>query len=246
MNYYKNKNIWIIGASHGIGQDIFKNLHDSGANIAISARSKKKIEALISKNSNNFAVTLDISKEKSFDAALEIINKKWQKIDIIIFCAGVYSPMNIENFNLDEAKNILDVNLTGFVNLIGKIQPLIVEKKISQIAVISSVAGYFGMKNSMCYGASKAGLSNFAESLRYELKEYGIKVNLINPGFVKTRLTDQNNFKMPMITTSDKIAKYIIKKLPKNSFEIYFPRTFVGIMKLIRFLPYAIRAKIFS
>lgn len=244
-NFYQNKNVWIIGASFGIGEALYRELNDDGANLLISARSKNKIEELVANtNKNHACVELDVTKETDFDAAIEVLKSKFQKTDLIIFCAGIYSPMNAENFDLKAAKEILEVNLTGFVNFIGKIMPQIKVGEVAHIAIISSVAGYFGMPNSMCYGASKAGLSNLAESLYFDLKKYHTKVSLINPGFIKTRLTDQNKFAMPLIASAEEIATHIIKQLPKNNFEIYFPKAFVFIMKILKKLPFLLRSKI--
>ncbi len=245
MTNYKDKNIWIIGASFGIGEEIYRNLSEAGANLAISARSEEKLKEIIGAKSD-LALEMDISDEKSVGEATNKLQEKWQKIDLIIFCVGVYEPMNVDNFDLAKARNITEINFLGFLNLLDKILPLIKTNRISQIAIISSVAGYFGMNNSLCYGASKAALSNLTESLHLELKKYGVKVQLINPGFVKTRLTAQNNFKMPFLIEPREAAKIIIKELGQNRFEIYFPKIFIFIMKFIRLFPYKIKMRILS
>jgi short-subunit dehydrogenase len=246
MNLYQNKNIWIIGASFGIGEELFRAFDELGANLIVSARSFEALSQLISNKPQHSAIALDVACEQDFDAAIIKIKTKWQKIDLIIFCAGIYSPMNADNFDLVEAKKILEINFGGFVNFIGKILPEIKQKNVAHIAAISSVAGYFGMPNSMCYGASKAAFSNFVEGLYFDLKKFDTKVTLINPGFIKTRLTDKNNFKMPFIATPKQIAAHIIKRLPKNSFEIYFPLGFVFVMKILKILPFSWRKKIFN
>ncbi len=243
-NFYQNKNILIIGASFGIGEELYNQFDQIGANLCICARNLEKINDLV-KNKNHLAVALDVTKQDEFDQVIRVLKDRWQKIDLIIFCAGIYSPMNLDNFNPELARLIFETNFTGFFNLITKILPQIKDNKISHIAVISSVAGYFGMPNSLLYGASKAGLSNLVESLYFELKKYQTKITLINPGFVKTRLTNQNNFSMPFITTTKKIASHIIKQLPKDKFEIYFPRSFAIIMKLLNLMPFALRNMIF-
>ncbi len=243
-NFYQNKNILIIGASSGIGEELYNQFDQIGANLCICARNLEKINDLV-KNKNHLAIALDVTKQDEFDQVIRVLKDKWQKIDLIIFCAGIYSPMNLDNFNPELARSIFETNFTGFFNLITKILPQIKDNKINHIAVISSVAGYFGMPNSLLYGASKAALSNLVESLYFELKKYQTKITLINPGFVKTRLTNQNNFSMPFITTTKKIASHIIKQLPKDKFEIYFPRSFVIIMKLLNLMPFALRNMIF-
>ncbi len=233
-NNYKNKNILIIGGSFGIGEALCCELSELGANLAISARSKDKINNLCFKLSgDHLAIPCDILKRTDLQNLQKEIFQKWQKIDLIIFCAGAYQPMNLENFNIKEAKNILDINFVSFFDFIDVFLPDFKKEKIKHLAVISSVAGYFGMPNSLSYGASKAGLSHLTESLYYELKKYQTKVQLINPAFVKTRLTDKNDFKMPGIISSQKAAKIIIKKLPKKQFEIAFPWVFIFAIKML-------------
>ncbi len=241
-NYYNNKNILVIGGSFGIGEELCKELSNLGSNLAIVARSKDKIDNLCKTlNGKHLSIATDVSKKSDLNKLSATLGKKWKKIDIAIFCVGTYQPMNIDNFDLQKAENIIDINLNSFLNFIDSFLPLLKEKKISHLAIISSVAGYFGMPNSLTYGASKAALSNLSESLFHELRKYETKVQLINPGFVKTRLTDQNDFKMPGIISANKAAKLIIKQLPKNRFEIKFPFIFTSLVKILSILPYKIR-----
>lgn len=246
-NYYNNKNILVIGGSFGIGEELCKELSRLGSNLAIVARSKDKIDNLCKTlNGNHLSIASDVSKKSDLNKLSTTLSKKWNKIDIVIFCVGAYQPMNIDNFDLQKAENIININVKSFLSFIDSFLPSFKKKKISHLAIISSVAGYFGMPNSLAYGASKAALSNLSESLFYELKKYETKVQLINPGFVKTRLTDQNNFKMPGIISAKKAARLIIKKLPKNSFEIKFPFMFTFIMRILSILPYKIRFFLFK
>jgi short-subunit dehydrogenase len=241
-NLFNNKNILVIGGSFGIGEELCREFSKLGSNVAIVARSKEKIDALRQTlKGNHLSITCDISITKDLDKLSTILNKKWNKIDIAIFCVGAYQPMNLENFDLNKAKNIIDVNLNSFLNFIASFLPTFKKKKVAHLAIISSVAGYFGMPNSLAYGASKAALSNLSESLFYEMKRYDTKVQLINPGFVRTRLTDQNDFEMPGIMSANKAARNIIKKLSKNRFEIKFPFFFTSLMRLLSVLPYKIR-----
>jgi len=241
-SYYKDKNILVIGASFGIGEDLCRQLSDLGANLAISARSESKITNL-AKNlgSNHFSVVCDIAKKEDTLNLANKINDCWQQIDLIIFCVGIYQPMTLDNFDMQKSEEIININFNGFLNILDAFLPKIKDKKISHLAIISSIAGYFGMPRSIAYGASKAALSNLAESLYYELRKYSVKVQLINPGFVKTRLTDKNSFEMPGIISSSKAAKIIIKNLPKKKFEILFPFGFGYFMKFLSKLPYALR-----
>ncbi|MFT5703752.1 MAG: short-subunit dehydrogenase [Rickettsiales bacterium] len=246
-HYYNNKNILIIGGSFGIGEELCREFSNLGANLAISARSKDKIEDLCKKlPGNHLPIACDVSIKKDLEKLSAILDKEWGKIDLIIFCVGAYKPMNLDNFELSKSQEIIDINLNSFFNFLNSFLPYFKQEKISHLAIISSVAGYFGMPNSLAYGASKAALSNLSESLFYELKKYQTKVQLINPGFVKTRLTDQNNFKMPGIIEPGKAAKIIIKNLSKNKFEIKFPFFFASTMRILSILPYKFRFFLFK
>lgn len=244
---YKNKNILVIGGSFGIGEELCKELSGLGANLAICARSKTKIEKLAkSLDGKHLHIACDITKIKEVTTLSRKLFTKWSQIDLVIFCVGTYKPMSLENFDLKEAQNIVDINFTSFYNFIDAFLPKFKKEKIAHLAIISSVAGYFGMPNSLAYGSSKAGLSNLTESLFYELKKYNTKVQLINPGFVKTRLTDQNDFKMPSRISANKAAKMIIKSLPKNKFEISLPFIFTFSMRFLSILPYKLRFFLFK
>jgi short-subunit dehydrogenase len=244
---YKNKNILIIGGSFGIGEELCKEFANFGANLAICARSKDKID-LLCKNlqGDHLSIACDVLKKEDLNQLSQILTQKWQKIDLIIFCAGIYQPMNLENFDIKKAQEIVDVNFNSFFNFIDSFLPLFKQEKIAHLAIISSVAGYFGMPNSLAYGASKAGLKNLTESLFYELKKYKTKVQLISPGFVKTRLTDKNDFEMIGIISTKKAAKSLIKQLSSNKFEINFPFFFTLLMKFLSILPYKLRFILFK
>jgi short-subunit dehydrogenase len=246
-NTYKNKNILIVGGSYGIGEALCTQLAEAGATLAIVARSEEKINTLCDQlPGNHLAIRCDLAKKSEIDILADKIEAEWKQTHLIIFCAGTYQPMSIENFNLGEAKKIALLNFNSLLDFIDSFLPLIKQKRMSQLAIISSVAGYFGMPNSLAYGASKAAVSNLTESLHYELKKYHTKVQLINPGFVKTRLTDKNTFSMPAIISADKAAQIIIQKLPKKHFEITFPFAFAITMKMLSLLPYKIRFWLFE
>lgn len=234
--FYQNKNIWIIGGTSGIGLKTALEVSQLAKNVIISGRSDlKEID-----QKNIHFIRCDATKLEDLNLAIKTIKTHFKKIDILIFCAGIYEPMNLQNFNLEKSQEILNVNFVSFLKLISVLNLKQNQLNLSHLAVVSSIAGYFGMPNSLTYGASKSALSNLAESLYYELKGK-IKVQLINPGFVKTRLTDKNNFKMPFLISDDKAGKIICKNLLKNKFEISFPFYFSILMRFFKILPYKIR-----
>jgi short-subunit dehydrogenase len=184
--------------------------------------------------------TLDVCDVNSIKKSFAELLEKFQKIDLVIFCSGLYEPMSVTDFNLDSAKKIIDVNLIGFLNLLHVITPQMLKQKSGHIATISSVAGYLGLPQSLAYGASKAALINLCEGIYPELQRHKIDLSVINPGFVKTRLTDQNTFQMPFLISSTEAANIIFHGLEKKSFEIHFPKKFTFILKFLRILPYQI------
>ncbi len=238
---------WIIGASSGIGEALANKFYEENYDLIISARSLDKLdlikENLLSKNQNLGKILvdeLDVSNRDSLQKTLAKTIVQFQKIDLVIFCSGLYKPMSAIDFDLELSKKIIDVNLVGVLNLLHLIVPQMTKQKSGHIAVIASVAGYCGLPKSFAYGASKAALINLCEGIYPELKLNGIDLSVINPGFVKTRLTDQNNFKMPFLISSKEAADVIFQDLIKKKFEIYFPKKFTFFLKILRLLPYKI------
>ncbi len=239
---FENKNIWIIGASTGIGAQLAKALAKEGARIALSARDNEKLlEVKASLEGLDHGVySLDVVDADKVRLTAERIAKDFGRIDSVIFMAAAYKPHDGKEPDLAIVKQIIDVNLTGAFNLVYSALPILKSQGGGQIVLCASVAGFRGLPNGQPYCATKAALINFAESLYIENKDNNIDVRVINPGFVKTRLTDKNDFKMPFIISAEKAAQYIVKGLKKNKFEIHFPKRFTYFMKLLRILPNSI------
>lgn len=239
--YYRNKNILIVGGSFGIGEALCRQLDKYQANLAILARSKEKIAALTDElDGNPIALKCDITQPKQLANAVQNLSQQWQHIDLIIFCAGTYQPMTIHDYQVEKAEEIIEINLLGFIRFLNAFLPQLNDKKITHFAIVSSLSGYFGLPNSLVYGASKAALSNLSESLYYEFK-HKVKIQLINPGFVNTRLTAKNTFAMPGMISTQQAATAILNKLPSRQFEITFPLPFALMMKILSYMPHTIR-----
>ena len=235
---FKNESIWIIGASNGIGRDLAIALAKKNATLILSARNKKSLDSLKKKIGNqHITLPLDVSNYKQITAAVKKIKNLKTQLNRVIFMAGIYDPKAIKDINITNAQKTLEINFNGALYITKEILPLFEKQKLGQIILCASVAGYIGLPNGQPYCATKAALINFAESLYIETPEY-IDVKVINPGFVKTRLTDKNNFKMPMIITAKEAANIIINNLNNKNFEINFPKRFTFIMKLLSILPY--------
>jgi short-subunit dehydrogenase len=243
------KNCWIIGASSGIGYELAIKFYKNGFNVIASARTQKNLEDLKQlnendrqNNQNNYGklsiAVLDVEDEQSINNAFEKILNEYQKIDLVIFASALYERMLLENFDLKLAKKIMHVNFDGFLNVLNSVYPFFKKNRQGHIAVIASVAGYSGLPQSMSYGASKSALINLCEGIYPEMLSNNVHLTIINPGFVKTKLTAKNNFVMPFIIDANTASDIIYKGLIKKKFEIHFPSKFTIILKFLRIIPY--------
>jgi len=232
---------WITGASSGIGRALALALASEGVDIYISGRNQARLQQLVDSGADLpgriVACPLDIT---DADAVAELLSQ-WsddQMPDLIVLNAGTHLPDSVAEFKLDNARRLVEVNLQGTLNCLAPLLPRL--NASSQLAVMASVAGYRGLPGAAVYGATKAALINLTESLRPELQERGVKLQLINPGFVKTPLTDLNKFPMPCLVTAEEASQSIIRGLRRDRFEISFPSRFVFWLKLARLLPYRV------
>jgi short-subunit dehydrogenase len=238
MSTTKKTYSWIIGASSGIGEALAKELAARGETVCVSARNGEALSALVATlgGSGHLALPLDVSNREAVAQAAQQVRAAFPRIDRVIFMAGLYTPMAFGTMDLSEAERIITVNLTSSLYVIESALPILLAQGGGQIALCASVAGYRGLPKSQPYGATKAGLINLAESLASEVPK-SIDVRVINPGFVASRLTDKNDFTMPMRITAEKAATAIADGLNRRGFEIHFPKTFTRIMKLLSWLP---------
>jgi len=235
------KNIWITGASTGIGKALAIKFADEGWNVAVSARRENLLVDLCKSHSKIHSFPLDVISLENSKATFENIIKKLNNIDICVFATGIYDPNTEKEINIKKMEEVMKVNFFGTANCIKAVEKDFKEKRKGHIAVVSSVAGYGGLPNSSGYGPSKAALINLAESLYFDFKKYNVRISLISPGFIKTPMTDKNKFKMPFIKSADFAANKIYNGLVKsNNFEITFPKELTLIMKIFKILPYKI------
>jgi short-subunit dehydrogenase len=243
---WSNKRVWIIGASTGIGAALADLLHSRKAKVAMSARSADKLAALVTKfgASRAMALPLDITKVDTIKAAEEELIAAWGGYDLVVLMAGDYKAMRAWDIDLAVAQQMIDVNWGGFMNSLSVIIPTFMQQKSGGVALVSSVAGYRGLPKALIYGPSKAALINLAETLYLDLHDKGLEVYLINPGFVKTPLTAQNEFDMPHIISPEQAAEEIEAGFAKGEFEIHFPKAFSRQLKFLRHLPYSLYFKL--
>lgn len=239
---FNNKNIWIIGASSGIGEACTKLFSAQGANLIISGRRVDALEAIsASYSTSNSAIKvipMDVNDEDSVNTASQQVNEQWQRIDLLLFVSGIYEPIRADKFVFSKVFKTINTNLLGPMRVLEKALPRFLSQGNGHIAIVSSVAGYSGLPKSLAYGPTKAALINFLEALYYDLSPKGIGVHLISPGFVATPATAQNDFEMPALITPEAAALYIAKGLSNGDFDIHFPKRFTLFLKFLRLLPY--------
>jgi short-subunit dehydrogenase len=238
---WTNKRVWIVGASTGIGAALAEKLYAQKAKVAVSARSADKLDELVARlgAARALALPLDITKVETIKTAEAKLVAAWGGYDLVVFMAGDYTSMRAWELDLKVAKQMVTINWEGFLNGLSIVIPRFMEAKSGGIALVSSVAGYRGLPKSLVYGPTKAALINLAEVLYLDLKEKGLDVYLICPGFVKTPMTDKNDFEMPSLITPEEAAREIIKGFEKGEFEIHFPKGFTRMLKALRLLPYS-------
>ena len=239
------KVIWITGASSGIGRALAIKFANEGWIVAASARRENLLQELNRINENIYAFPLDVTDIEQCKSVFKNIVEKFKDVEISIFGTGIHDPKSEKEFNLEKIRKIMEVNYFGTMNSINSVYSFYNDKKSGQISIISSVAGYRGLPAAGAYCASKSALTSFAESLHFEMKRKNVRVSLVSPGFIKTPMTDQNDFPMPMIKSPEFAAEKIYNGLVvKKYFEIHFPKAFTYIMKLLRILPNGIYFKI--
>ena len=233
-----NKVIWITGASTGIGKALAIKFSKNGWKVAISARRLELLEEISKKNENIFSFPLDVTNKDECSKVFSEIKNKFGQIDLCIFSTGTWDPKKEKEIDVEQIENVMKVNFFGTVNSIKSVEKYFKELGKGHISIVSSIAGYRGLPNSTGYGPSKSALNNLTESLYFDFKRYGVRVSLISPGFIKTPMTDKNDFKMPFLKTTEYAAEKIYNGLVNtNAFEIHFPKQLTIVLKILKILP---------
>jgi len=233
---------WISGASSGIGRALALKLAGDGYKVAVTARDHEKLAELQVEASDlpGHIIVLDgdVTNAEDMEHVLASIEYEYGALALAVFNAGVYLPVYAEELKLTDFEQSFAVNLQGVVNCLVPAVRHMKAKGQGQIAIVSSVSGYGGLPTGAAYGATKAALINMAESLKFDLDKMGIRIQLINPGFVDTSATKRNQFPMPSLVSVEEAAEQISAGLKSQSFEITFPKRFTYMMKLVNLLPY--------
>ncbi len=237
--------VWVIGASTGIGAATAQALLAAGARVALSARQEDKLREVAAAAVKRGAdaararvVPLDFTDDAAVTAASARVFAAWGGCDLVLIVAGTHREVRAWELTADAADALLKINLNAPIATTAAVLPALLAQGHGAIGIVSSVAGYRGLPKALVYGASKAALINFTETLYLDLHPKGLGVYLINPGFVQTPLTDRNEFRMPALITAEEAAAAILAGLRRGSFEIHFPRRFTGTLKVLQLLPY--------
>ncbi len=234
------KRFWLVGGSAGIGRQLALKLALQGVAVVISGRDPMALEQTLNDmtpvqtaKGEHSSVKCDVTVLTEVKNAVQAVGE----IDGLIYCAGTYEPMTARNSNIDKLEKIVDVNLTGALRVLEPCIARFLNQGNGHIVLFGSVSGYLGLPNAWGYGSTKAALIHLAENLRCDLQGSGILVQICNPGFVTTRLTQKNNFFMPFIMSAEKAADQIVKGMAKERFEIAFPFLMVALLKILATLP---------
>ena len=232
------KVIWITGASSGIGKALALKFANENWNVAISARRENILKEICESNENIKSFPLDVTDKTKCKEVFEQIKNHYGNVDICFFSTGTWNPKKEKDIDVEQIENVFKVNFFGTVNSIKAVEEYFKNKNGGIITIVSSIAGYRGLPNSTGYGPSKSALNNLAESLYFDFGRHNVRVCLVSPGFIKTPMTDKNDFKMPFLKTSEFAADKIYDGLiNQNNFEIHFPKQLTLTLKLFGLLP---------
>jgi NADP-dependent 3-hydroxy acid dehydrogenase YdfG len=235
---WRGVRVWVVGASTGIGAATAQHLLSLGARVALSARNETALQQLASGSGNAMILPLDVTNRSQLLAARDQLMAPWQGIDLVLMVAGVYREMRADAIDIDAVEQMLDVNLRAVFHVLDAVLPTMLAQGRGGVGIVSSVAGFGGLPRALGYGPTKAALINLAETLYLDLHAKGLGVYLINPGFVDTPATKQNDFEMPALISPQEAAVQIVQGIERGEFHIHFPRRFTNWLRFAQLLPY--------
>ena len=232
------KVIWITGGGTGIGKAVAIKFANQGWKVAISGRRENILKEVEDINPNIKSFPLDVNDKGKCFEIMKNIKEEFGDIDICFFSTGTWDPKKEREIDVAQIEKVFKVNFFGTLNCIKSVEDHFRNRKNGIITIVSSIAGYKGLPNSTGYGPSKAALNNLAESLYFDFGRYNVRVCLVSPGFIKTPMTDKNDFKMPFLKTPEYSADKIYNGLiNSNKFEIHFPKSLTLILKFLKIIP---------
>lgn len=232
---------WLVGASDGLGAALAEALAARGVRLVLSARPSERLTALAARLGAE-AVPMDVAHRASVQEAAARVGP----VDGLVWLAGVYWPMPAQDWQADQVEAMCDINFTGCARVLGAVLPGMVARNAGHVVITGSLSGFRGLPGAVGYGASKAACMSLAETLYCDLRGTGVKVQLANPGFIRTRLTAQNSFAMPQIMEPSAAAAQMIRLMDSNRFSRSFPTPFQWLFRAANFLPDALYYRLFA
>ncbi len=234
MRNWPGKRYWIVGASQGLGRAVAMELSKKGVEVILSARDEDALTTVAGElPGKSTVVPVDVTDAPSVAAAAEAAGE----IDGLVYLAGTYWPMGASEFDGEKVATMLDVNLMGAARVLDRVLPGMVERDRGHIVLTGSLSGFRGLPGAVGYGASKAGVMSLAETLYADLRETGVDVQLVNPGFVRTRMTDKNAFTMPFLMEPEEAARAYVDHMQGDDFSRNIPWHYAAMFRVAQFLP---------
>lgn len=229
------RRFWLVGASSGIGAALARELRSRGAQVAISARGAEDLHEVA--GGDMVVVPVDATDRDAVAAAADEVRDALGGLDVVVWCAGYWEQFDAAQWDADSFQRHVEINLLGLNNVLAAVVPGMAGARHGHLVGIASVAGYRGLAGAEAYGATKAAQINLLEGLRAALRRHGVRVTTVCPGFVRTPMTDTNEFPMPFIIDADEAADAIADGLEARRTEIVFPLPMAVTMKVARMLP---------
>lgn len=237
MADWQGRRVWLVGASTGIGLACAQALRAAGAQVIVSARNAQGVQDWAAQDSGVQWRALDVGDHAAVQATARALLAEGP-LDMVIYAAGYYKAQRATALDLEELLQHDKVNYQGALQIIHAVLPGMLARQSGHISLLSSVAGWRGLPNGLAYGPTKAALTHLAETLYMDLQDQGIGVSVVNPGFVATPLTAQNQFTMPALISPEQAASAMLEGWARGQFDIHFPKRFTLWLKLLRLLPY--------
>ena len=234
MRDWQGKRYWLVGASEGLGREVAFALSRVGAEVIVSARSEDRLKSLVEELPGKASyITVDVTDREAVEKAA----KEAGDLDGVVYLAGVYWPMKAQEWDNEKADLMGEINFLGGSRVVGAVIHDMLAKGAGHIVLVGSLSGFRGLPGAIGYSASKAGLMALAESMQADLRTSPIDVQVINPGFIKTRLTEKNDFHMPFIMSPEDAAKEVFEHMNSDNFKKSFPTLFSWVFRLSQFMP---------
>ncbi|MDG4650476.1 SDR family NAD(P)-dependent oxidoreductase [Roseibacterium sp. SDUM158017] len=242
MREWSGKRYWLVGASEGLGRELAMKMSRAGVEVVVSARSEERLQNLVAELPGRATyVPVDIADRASVEAAAKEVGR----IDGVVFLAGIATLIRTQEWDTDRVEQMLDVNLIGAARVIGQVIGPMVERDAGHIVLIGSLSAYRGLPGSIGYSTSKAGLMALAEAMHGDLRHTALRVQLANPGYIDTRMQDDNPHSKPFMMSPEEAAGKVFDHMNTDAFHKAFPFAFGLLFRLSRFLPTGIYEWIF-